>query len=711
MQKKAAKEAGHVIKATEDLKKRDANSLIWEKAKATDILYYQDSVLTLSQSTATLYLKDQTELQLSENTLVTLEEPEDKSKSEIRLRFAKGDLKARNPFAKSKIEGEDWVVNLEKGAEVSLRKDAENYEFEVLTGKASLQTAAGEEHLTDSKIIKFGEDKKIESIEKSSELKWQEEKPVRIYTYTDTAKVSLNWQGQAKNLQINRQGAEEKTQKLKSEQKNAEIKLEVGSYKVRLKDDKGLSNSKVVEVWKAPRIYLKKPLPRDRIKIGTPQEFIWAGDNRVKKYKLKLGQQEEIELDDNFKAVTFDQEQDLVWKVEAEDEEGFSIPSIYENKVFLRKDPLAAPKLKTPNIEENEHDSNKSEETKKPNGAWLNKLKLFRILLLNVVEAQERPKYKRRDIVFEWEPVDGADLYTIEISSDPEFYNPEVVQTLRQTRFVWKGFKENVKYYWRVASGSTFGRMGLFSEPIEVQPVKILKKTESAKAEVKVFEEAEKPKAEEEVKPKVEAQPILQPAEKIFQPYSRWSFAWTPAYKFIDVKGTLNSSVKLNGAAPLFFAVKNKSNYGSEYDYLYSLFAGSQIWKPEDNPTSQQDDLQISEVWLRAERQQVESSWRYGLAVHQSFLTERVNAAAVVSAQKWLPGLIAGWSQENVSYALFALVAGDVSELGLEMDYKYYLDEQHKLFIGLNPSVVQQINENGSGILGNFKISFGLDAF
>ena len=116
------------------------------------------NIIVTSGSGAKLYLKDRTELQLAENTLVTLEEPENKSNSEIRLRFSKGDLKTRNPFGAARIHGNDWVVNLEKGSEVSLRKEADTFEFEILSGQATLQTGAIIQKLNESQISKFGSD-------------------------------------------------------------------------------------------------------------------------------------------------------------------------------------------------------------------------------------------------------------------------------------------------------------------------------------------------------------------------------------------------------------------------------------------------------------------------------------------------------------------------------------------------------------------------
>ncbi|MCC2679648.1 MAG: hypothetical protein K0R29_2224, partial [Pseudobdellovibrio sp.] len=448
--KNNAVEAGYIIRSQEDVKKRSSDSLIWEPAKQNDVLYYRDSLLTLAQSSAVLYLKDQTELQMAENTLVTFEEPEAQSNAEIRLRFSKGDLKARNPYNISRIETADWVVNLEKGAEIALRKEDKGYEFEVLAGKATLDTEKGKEDLVESKIIKLGDDKKIETIEKSLELKWNNPLTERIYTADDKAKVAVEWKGQAQQLKISKPGEQEEPQTKTIKGQTAELELEPGNYQIRLEDASGISSPKQIEVKKAPKIYLKKPLPRDRIAIGKPMEFIWEGENSLKSYNLKLSNGQSYEVNENFKALQFDQEQDIVWKIEAKDADGFKVPSLYESKVYLRHDTLAAPKLKTPKlIEESENekpksDSEKSTQPAKPEPSvkkdstqiWQ---PLFRFvqqkLFFLYVHSAEAQILRKKNVVFEWDPVEGANQYIIEISSDPEFKTPEVVETLKKTSY------------------------------------------------------------------------------------------------------------------------------------------------------------------------------------------------------------------------------------------------------------------------------------
>ena len=55
-----AREAGFVINVQEQLKRRGANSLVWEATSEKEVLYFQDSILTLANSTARLNLKEQT---------------------------------------------------------------------------------------------------------------------------------------------------------------------------------------------------------------------------------------------------------------------------------------------------------------------------------------------------------------------------------------------------------------------------------------------------------------------------------------------------------------------------------------------------------------------------------------------------------------------------------------------------------------------------
>ncbi|MGZ3690254.1 MAG: FecR domain-containing protein [Pseudobdellovibrio sp.] len=689
-QKKAGQstaEAGYVLKAKEDLRRRSGDSLVWENTHEKDTLYYHDSLLTLSEGAARLYLKDQTELQLSENTLVTLEEPDDKSTSEIRLRFSRGDLRARNPSAGAKIAGDDWLVNLERGTEISMRKDKDSYEFEVLSGKASLQTAKGLEEMTPSKILKLGDDKKIQQIEKSSSLEWSDTKPIRVYSLDGGADVALDWKGKAKNLIINRSGENENSQALTSDN-HAKINLQLGNYKVRLQDESGLSQSRDVEIWKAPRIILKKPLPRDRIKVGDEVEFVWAGEPGVKSYRLKIGDHVE-NVTDNFKSVRFEKESDLEWKVEGLDDDGNVIPSSYENKIFFRNEPLQAPRLKAPVIK-----TFKKEKTKTSSGfRWWN-------VFLN--EAFAAGPESREELVFEWEKVQGADFYILEISTEPDFRNPVETQKVQSTKFTWEKYDPEKRYFWRVASGSSNRRMGFFSEALEVKPEKTLE-------EEKPVLETTEPKSEEKpAEPVVEAKPEGKKEPEVKEPLpepqpvkipSGFGLAWAPVYKALDFKGERNSRIRLGGGTSTAALFEFK-----KYEWHLQAWAASQEWKPNpENEFPFQGNLSISEARVNLTKN------HYGLAFRQSFVPLRLSDESI-SVQN--VGLV-GFRYENDTWGLNLMTSGAVQELSADWMFKKYLNSGDgiKFFYGGGVDAAYQWQKDGGGSEGNLIFILGADSF
>ena len=684
----AAKEAGYVIKITDQLKRRNANSLIWETTKENETLYYYDSILTLSLGSAKLYLKDQTELQLSENTLVTLEEPSVNSGSEIRLRFSKGDMRARNPVAKANIQGDDWVVNLEKGSEVALRKDKDSYEFEVISGKASLQTAAGTtENLSDSSILKLGANQLIKKIEKSEELQWSDKKPLRVYVFEDSAKVSLDWTGEADSLNINRVGEDEKKQPLLETQKSTAVDLKLGNYKVRLADKKGLSSTRTVEVWRAPRIFLKKPLPRDRLKIGEPQEFVWSSEKEIKKYQLRFGEKSEASIE-NFKTLQFDSEQDINWRVEGFDDEGYLIPSFYDSKIYLRKNPLEAPKLKVPSMQPPE---------KQKGGSF--KFKWWKILMAEAFAAQ-----KNSEVNFEWESVEGADLYTIEVSSDPEFRRPEVIETTKSTQFLWKKYDAKKKYYWRVAAGNAKGRMGIFSEPVELKP-SIEKAIVVAKPEIQQEVQPEAPVAEKPVEKPDETPAPAEPeiSEPIVLP-SGWAFAWAPSYKLTELKSQPKAE-QITKIQLLGFVAKGLQLEFKKNKYHLQFWTNTESWKPK--PVSEfpfQENLSIAENWLYLSKENL------GLSLHQSFIPLRKTDESISTQLH----TVIGFRYLLNNYGVSIGTSGSLHELNLDYSYKKYLSSNEgkiKYFYGIGGAALYQVHKDGGGYQGNLIFLIGAESF
>lgn len=703
----SASEAGYIISSKKDLKRRGANSLIWEDTQAKDTLFYHDSVLTLSQSSAKLYLKDQTDLELSENTLVTLEEPEDKTKSEIRLRFSRGDLRARNPSFKTSVVGEDWVINLDKGSDIVLRKDQGSYEFEVVSGAATLQTKNGEENLTEDKILKLNDDHKVEKVEKSSNLQWKEKKPVRIYTLDEQENIPLEWNGEAKDLVINKAGSEEKNQNLDNHKQTSSVKLSHGSYKIRLKNASGLSEAKTVEVWKAPHIYLKKPLPRDRLKTNEPYEFIWTTEKGIKTYRVQFSTGstplKQENADQNFTTMKFDQEQDLKWQVQGEDEEGFVIPPLYNNEIYLRDEPLQAPKLKVPDV--------KKESNTSPGAFYQPKWYWLYAVVFNQANARTAAKADNYEIDFAWEPVAGADQYILEVSSTPDFREPELMKTLSNTKYVWKKVKFK-KYYWRVAAGSAKGRMGLFSEPMELQL-----------DEIKVVEVPAPPPPEPEpaVEVKIESPPVST-AFSIELPEipSGWGIALAPSYKYSKTSGEKETNIDLQGPVPFGIQLSFKTGWINNHNYHFNFWTSNQTWKPMPEVEFPfQDNLKVRESVLTFDRGTLNEKNRLGLILHENFISKRKTEESLTIQSQVLFGIRTSrlfnpnedW-QNTVGLSL--LTSGKIHELMFDAQSKMYLsnkENKYRWSLGIGANVVHQSHSDGGGLQSDLIFLLGLEQF
>lgn len=705
-----ASEAGYIISSKKDLKRRGANSLIWEDTQAKDTLFYHDSVLTLSQSSAKLYLKDQTDLELSENTLVTLEEPEDKTKSEIRLRFSRGDLRARNPSFKTSVVGEDWVINLDKGSDIVLRKDQDSYEFEVVSGAATLQTKSGEENLTQDKILKLNDDHKIEKVEKSSDLQWKEKKPVRIYTLDDNANIPLEWSGEAKDLVINKAGSEEKSQNLDKQKQTSSVKLTHGSYKIRLKNESGLSEAKTVEVWKAPHIYLKRPLPRDRLKTNEPYEFIWTTEKGIKTYRVQFSSKamplKQENADQNFTTIKFDQEQDLKWQVQGEDEEGFVIPALYNNEIYLRDEPLAAPKLKVPDV--------KKESTTVPGASYQPRWHWLYRIVFNQAHARAPAKVDSYEIDFSWEPVAGADQYVLEVSLTPDFREPELIKTLSSTTYVWKKVKFK-KYYWRVAAGSAKGRMGMFSEPMELQL-----------DEIKVINV---PAPEPSVEVKAEPQPVIEPVvaeEKnsfsieLPEIPSGWGVFLAPSYKYSKTSGEKETHIDLQGLVPFGIQLSFKTGWINNHNYHFNFWTSNQTWKPMPEVEFPfQDNLKVRESILTFDRGTLNEKNRFGLILHENFIAKRKTEESLLIQSQVLFGVrISRLFNPNDDWqntvGLSFMTSGKVHELMFDAQSKMYLsskDSKYRWSLGVGANAVHQTYSDGGGVQSDLIFLLGLEQF
>lgn len=708
-----------VIKTTQrEVRRRNFNSLIWENSEPQDTVYYYDSILTLSQSSATLLLNQQAEIHLSENTLVTIEPQEQASNDQIRLKFTRGDLRARTPGVDTKIEAAQWTLNLNKGSEVSLRQTGnQDYEVEVLKGQMNFQGAGNDraQSLSENHVLKINDNKAAETLAIENDLKFSGPERERIYSNQASAVVPVEWKGSAEKIEIIPQGKEAETKAVVATQFSEQLPLQPGKYTLRLVKNGKVSAAKEIEVWQTPTIQLLSPFPRDRVKTDESVVFVWSHAAEVAQYELVIKDLESGAISkktssDNFVFYTFDHDGRFEWTVQGTDQDGYAIPSSYSNQIFSLKNPLAPPKLKNPLLRKpaQKHDGASYRyavpprvyavpfaEALQKKWAWIG-------LFMN--EAQAKSSKEDYEAVFDWESVEGADQYVIEISDTPDFRKPRLSQTVKKTEFVWANFPLGT-YYWRVAGGTRRGRLGVFSEPAKVSLLQvsdnpsssdgviIRKKAELEKMRAKIdtsdkeiLDNAPKP-IFDETRFEKKTELVSQEARDLKDTYL---FGWTPSYASWDLQ---NDEVKGKYSGTSMGAVlfQTEQTLSPEKSYFLNFSYEQAKWQAADKDKYPfQKDVNYTkaeaDVWFGDNK----SGWLRGGTVATIPVIERDGNESAKINETLAVG-VSGyhvWGEERWKNGtgLSALIGSGIFVFNNLNQFKYdfYRSENTRLFIGVD---------------------------
>lgn len=624
--------AGQVIVARNQLRRRGINSLIWESSQINEAVYYHDSILTLEGSEARIQLEGGTEIHVSENTLVIIEPPENRQNGEIRLKFVRGNLRARNPFNQTQVKMETVSVKIKPGSDVDLRQVNDGqFELRVQKGDAEVSDSGGAAITAGQGEILRMEKDNVRRLQVDKGLDWLNPPAARVYSHDRDVGVHLQWKGSAEGLLIQSLGMTERRLDVSGES-GKELRLPLGQHRLTLRSGERSSLPTDMQILKAPLIHLLSPLPRDRAELDKRILFQWMQMPGVAGHEVRMTGQwthmrERINATEH--ALSFDQEEDLEWSVHGLDEEGFAIPPLYTYPLYLRTNPLAAPKLKSPSLRRPAQEN--------PRGAFWQRVQDF---VFPRAVAEDGPVY---EALFAWEVVQGADQYVVEISETSDFRNPLVTRTVRRNEFIWTGFALK-PYYWRVAAGTRSGRMGVFSEPALVHL------QESASGQRNIHGVTVRPVAATVPTPKTQdytGTPSLNesPPHKIKPLFIADARRQTraiflqPGFRFLSLNGEDNVNARLQGFVPLAARAEWPLIQSDERSVRMDL--DFQNYRFEPRPQDEypfQSDIRWSKtsaglLWFNSVRR-----WGYGLSAGQRVKIQRADYEAVEARTTWTLG-------------------------------------------------------------------------
>lgn len=481
------------------MRRKRSDSIAWQDTEPQQTLQAYDSILTLDQSSAKIKLHGDVQITLHENTLIVLEPLEN---DQPIVNFNDGLILSKIKQKSLKLGAKNWTIEAQPGTQLSLKSLAgEKLEIEVTDGEINLENTKTnqKQRINKNTILQTNAQEIIEQSLITEKLSWVDTEQ-KVYSHIFPLNFPIQWSGKATSLHI------------EDTQNNTEIinvidfnllnyMVYPGTYSFRLFNKENESSEKlIVEVLDAPIIQYYSPLPRERFATNTPILFNWTHLKQASLYKLEFSNNEffenvlfEFDSKNNYN-LKLENEHELYWQVKAIDENGFTIPALYRYKLYNTNNPFAAPQIKKVKVRDpasdefkeikRNNDKNKKSNEEGKTSQFKMQMQQFALqcwhLLFPVASAEE---IKSRDVKFEWEIIKGADYYLLEVSSNPNFLNPDLNIRVYKNNYVWREHFKHENYFIRIAAGDENGRLGLFSTPqlINLSEIEVNKETKEAK--------------------------------------------------------------------------------------------------------------------------------------------------------------------------------------------------------------------------------------
>lgn len=677
--------AGRVAQVQNKLKRRPLDSLIWQPSRTDETVHFHDSVLTLGASQAKLELKNGTTINLGENTLITIEPPSKEFPEDIKIKFIGGNIKTRNPHHGSNISNDQFILKIKRGSEVDIQKSHDET-FNVELSSGSAQLLKNQETLTIKEKERVNIDSEFSEKFKITEtLSWIKDQKQRIYTHEKKGSLSLNWSGKATTLEILSQKHPRRKMAVSKDQERITLELPIGTHSLYLSDGELISARKVIEVRPAPVIHLIHPLPRDRF-LPSKIEFSWVPNPLAQNYQLVikgLNPQVKQQTSSHRLDIELNLESELDWEVWGLDSDNYLIPPLYDQKLYIRNNPFAPPKL---------HQPQKIPLNSGRKGAWLDWIIFSQARAATVWGA-----------LFSWDEIPGADLYQIEVSQSKDFRQLILNKKVATNQFIWKGIDPSQTYYWRVAAGDHSGRMGLFSPPqkVELVDVKNLIPPEKKKAPLKArpkpvpssqptqakkLPQVSKHSSHSPIKSNPQQAKMQNDNQREETRWLRQMVFWKNlSYSINQIENTQNLTTRLSGAEILNFGIQADFNWRRQSIFHLILQFNSGEYEPDPkNQFPFQSNVTRTDAHLQMLWRSEKSGWLFGTHIGITPETLRLNEESMQLENQLYYGLSTGYHFQGENLEGFIILGPSLNTSGLginlfhQLRYPFY----HNFFAG-----------------------------
>lgn len=466
---------------------RASDSLSWYPLAGGDVIHLNDTVMTGSNARARIELKGSGELSLEADTLIRFSDERKWTGASgvVNLEVNQGTVRLKSEKAPVRLTIKNRRIDLQPDSEVLVEKSVSRAESEVQVakGKALVSEESGASgsgvSVTEGERVSLPEGVGAVAPATPTKLKLESRAPragSRLFAKSEAEEVVLRWKG-ADGDQLEWDASSDfKNAQTRVASGEAKLELKAGRYHWRVRRGTRVSDGADFLVVPAVQYELRGPASTAKLKRTEKVRLDWEKIEPAAEYRV------EVASDEAFTEVAFDEtvkENSLelpilpsgkfFWRVRASSPEWGEWP-VSPTRSFAIKAPLAAPKAKGARM----LDGKPAAPPKK--GGWLrpatDRLVAFAQALWTVLvpeaHAAEKSEEKKAEeeqaaLVWEfnWEKIEGAAGYRLEISLDPKFKKVAIKKELKETTLSLA--LPGQRYYWRVAAFDEDKELGAYS--------------------------------------------------------------------------------------------------------------------------------------------------------------------------------------------------------------------------------------------------------
>lgn len=491
----AGREIGQVISKDRSVQARPQDSLTWYPVVPGDRVRLHDTVMTGTNSHAVVKLYDGGEVLLDEGTLVRFSLRGVLGSSQvIDLTVNQGMVRVKSvkKSVKLKLTREEVAVLPESEVVIARAPLKQETEVRVEKGSAEVVTQDKGAAKTEKKVtvapgqaIQVGGGR--EKVSLVTALPLSEASPAdkaRLQAEGLTGTVTFSWKAEKGDiLEWSNNDRFSSVERSPASTDGATVALAPGKYFWRVRRSDHLSSVRELLVLPAVSYAVQFPKAGQTIKASANWVFRWKPVPQAEAYLVELSDSEMFEESvirvtatsasvpiGSLKPGTY------YWRVQAKAKEWGDWPTS-ETFSFFVKGRLQPPKPKGAKIipkKSGDHwPPEKTIRRYAQNSCFWEKVQRFFSLAWETVTDLIVPRaYASEDTLnleFSWEPIDGAEVYVLEVAADSEF-SKVLSRVESDNTTILAELPYQSEYFWRVAGRDREGEMGRFSAVQRLRP-------------------------------------------------------------------------------------------------------------------------------------------------------------------------------------------------------------------------------------------------